>query len=229
MKKIILYALISIFSVSCISYYPGSKAQFVSGEKKYKLTISAKKEHGYSNKYLTFLNFSFGNDSDEWARIKSITLDFNNPDINKKCVVIAGEDLKTWITAVQYKMRVDAYNASMFLGALAFAGVVAGVTSSDTGIQTAGFSTALAASTIDTANHIYRKKSDMERASLFPENHLYREFSIPSGYVVKKFIVLDINKEDFPENIFLTIKLKNKKTSRYKIPIKTRYNNQSNI
>ena len=221
MKQCTLLCLVlALSAVSCASYQPGYLGTSVStGDEKQEvkpsLVVSGEKSSVYSTDYFAFYSLTFTNPTSEWKRIKSATLSFS-PDIdNREGVILSGEDLGTWCSAIELKTEIDNYNRELFLGTAALAASAVSVK----GGSKLSMNVSLAGASVLVLNEVITKKSDLERSELFPANHLYRTFSVPPGLFVRKWAVVRLDRKDQPKEIYVNLTFTDTTTARYKINV----------
>lgn len=221
MKNFVYLILLSLL-FSCASYQPGKYADIVSGDHPADTPITAEVDKQLTTENYTFINFSFGNLGDDWRRVKSVRIDFNNKDLNKKASLIVGDDLQTWSSAIQHKLAIDRYNRDVFWGSIALVGATAAIASGRSGNSSGMAAGSLAYTTslgIMGANSFIDQISDLERASLFPATHLYQPFSIPAGLYSNRWVLLQIKKEDMPRIIYFNVEYLDGKKAYYQIDL----------
>ena len=186
MKNFVYLILLSLL-FSCASYQPGKYADIVSGDHPADTPITAEVDKQLTTDNYTFINFSFGNLGDDWRRVKSVRIDFNNKDLNKKASLIVGDDLQTWSSAIQHKLAIDRYNRDVFWGSIALVGATAAIASGSSGNSSGMAAGSLAYTTslgIMGANSFIDQISDLERASLFQQHIFINPFQYRQGFIL---------------------------------------------
>ena len=191
-----LTLLILIAFTSCASYQTGKEVKDLSDKKmnhskeKPKLKITSKLNRELSTEYFSFIQVDFGNSSDEWIDIGQFNFLADNKNLN----VVLGKKYNEWSESIQNKIAVDRQNSEMVMGAIALGAAVAAGSNAQSGnLANTKLYLALATGSllINDINKISNEISDIERAKLFPRNHLYTNFQVPPGLVSKKWILIE--------------------------------------
>lgn len=219
----LLLSLMLLINFGCASYQSGNYADVVSGSHPSNSPITGRLDSMLTTKHYAVINFSFGNESKEWLRIKKVRLDFNNEDLNKRANIVVGQDIATWAEAIRHKVAIDQWNEQIIWGSIALAGAVtaaaSGSRSDNSSLAYAGVGTYALASGVLVANSIIDTINDLERAKLFPRTHLYQSFSVPAGLYTNRWILLEINQADIPTEIYFNVEYLDGKKAKYKIKI----------
>lgn len=224
MKYLLLSLL--LLNIGCASYQSGGYANVISGDHPSNIPISGKLDSTLTTKHYAVINFTFGNSSKEWLRVKKVRLDFNNEKLNKKANIVVGQDIVTWAESIRHKVAIDQWNKEIIWGSIALAGAVSAAasgSSSNSGLLYAGAGTYALTSGVLVANSIVDKVDDLERAKLFPRTHLYQSFSVPAGLYTNRWILLQIDKGDIPTEVYFDVEYLDGKKAKYKIKIKEVY------
>lgn len=219
--KVILFSLM-VFNLGCASYQAGNYAEVVSGEHPEKAPISGLKDETLSTRNYVMVNFTFGNESDEWLRVKKVRLNFDDQEMNKNINIVVGEDIFTWAESIQHKVEVDQWNRDILLGSFAFVAVAASAAGSGSNspeLQVAGLGLYGASAGIIAANGIIDKVNELERAKLFPRTHLYSSFSVPAGLHSQRWILLQVKDAIVPDHVNFDIEYLDGKRANYRIKI----------
>ena len=220
--KILILVILSSLIFSCASYQSGSYADIVSGEHPDDTPITGYIDKTYTTNYYTLLQFTFGNGSPDWKRVKTVSLDFGSEELNKKVKVTLGKDLEFWAESIKHKITVDQFNTQVFLGSIAAAGTMVAISGTQNGSSSnlkAGALTYTTSLSIDAANDFSNIKDNVERANILPSGHLYKPFAIPAGLITKRWLLLEIEEEKMPHEIYISVTWKNEKQARYKIQV----------
>ena len=189
--KSLLLLFLSLTLISCASYQPGKFVMHDKGFHPKQTPITAKIDQTFTNYPFIMVDFSFGNESLEWKRIKKVEV--LSVDGDKSAKIVVGKDLSAWAKSMSYKIQIDNHNKQMLIGSIAAvsAGVAAyGSASGQKGTALAGMGGLIAVGTIDSINKVFDKIDNLERSALVPEAHLYTPFSIPPKLVTKKWILI---------------------------------------
>jgi hypothetical protein len=216
--KLLILAMALIFN-SCASYQPGKGALIVKGNHPKNTPITGYIDKDFTTDHYVLLQFTFGNKTAEWTRIKNISIDLKTKEANSASVVL-GQDLNDWSDAIQNKIAIDSHNRAVLLGSIAAAGVVTMGASGNRGGIVAGAALYTGSIAVLAANDIADGISDLERAKMIPKGHLYSPISIPAGLVVKRWILLKIPYDKIPGNIYLDVNYEKNGKVRYELPIK---------
>src|SRR5437868_5148085 len=135
MMRLLILLFCLLFSLSCASVHPGNYAQPEDSSNtkesegaakksptKSGLLISGIENTGLSSEFFTAVDLTFENTTSEWARIKSITLDFGDEVLNREIKFPVGSDLAEWGESAQQRKNIRDYNTELILGAIAGAG-----------------------------------------------------------------------------------------------------------
>ena len=188
------FILAVIFFNSCASYQNGNVAQTIDTqnnlkESNLKLKVTGFADRELSTKYFTYLQVEFGNNSDKWIEVEKVFMLYKGT----KLKVVLGSRLTDWANAIQNKIDVDRNNKLTVMGAITAFAAVGAVTNINDGNMAASSSYATVMSGTAIAmevNELSNKITDIERAKIFPENHLYSSFSVPPGLVSKRWLLL---------------------------------------
>jgi len=216
------YALLIILIISsgCASYQSGNYADIVSGTHPSSTPITGNLDSALTTEHFALINFSFGNMTKEWLRVKKVRLDFRDENLNKKVNVVVGQDLVTWAEAINYKRAIDQWNKQIILGTIALAGNIVANIDKNSPLGHVGATTDAFASGMLAGNIIVDTINDLERAKLFPQTHLYQPFSVPAGLYTNRWILLQIKKEDIPSHVYFDVEYLDGKKAKYSIRIK---------
>lgn len=220
----LLLLIIVLVHFGCASYQAGNYAEIISGNHPSDVPITGKLDSTLTTKHYAVINFSFGNGSREWLRIKKVRLDFKNKELNKKVNIVFGQDIITWAEAIRHKVAIDQWNKEVIWGSIALAGAVtaaASGSSSDSNLLYAGAGTYTLASGVLVANGIIDKINDLERAKLFPKTHLYQPFSVPAGLFTNRWVLLQVDRDDIPSEIYFDVEYLNGEKVKYRVRIKS--------
>lgn len=215
--KIFILSLTLLIS-SCASYQPGTGALIVEGNHPKNTPITGYIDQDFTTDHYALVQFTFGNQTENWTRIKNIAIDLKTKEANQASVVL-GQDLNDWSDAIQNKIAIDRHNRAVLLGSIAAAGVVTMGASGNRGGVVAGAALYTGSIGVLAANDIADGISDLERAKMIPKGHLYSNISIPAGLVVKRWILLKIPYDKIPKSIFLDVTYEKNGKVRYELPI----------
>jgi hypothetical protein len=221
--KILSILILSSLFFSCASYQEGNDAFIVKGEHPSDTPITGYIDKPYSTTYYTLLQFTFGNNSPDWKRIKSVNLDFDNNVLNKKIKVTLGDDLGYWADSIKHKLAVDNFNTQVVLGSIAAAGAATAISGANSGNSSTVNTGSLAYATsmaVAGVNDFSSSKKSLSRAKLLPVGHLYKPFSIPAGLVTKRWLLLEVVNEEMPKIVYLDVVYNNDEKVRYKIQVR---------
>lgn len=227
MTKLFIFILISIsiLFTGCASYLEGNDVMHIAGEHPENTPLTGYIDQTYSTKHYTLLQFQFGNDSHVWKRIKNVKLDMKTPK-GKKAQVVLGQDLVDWSDAIAHKVAVDNYNKSIVLGSIASIGALSAIHGSSKGnssLSKAGISLLSGTVAVQGVDQLITNLDNIQRAKILPKGHLLSPISIPAGLVVKRWILLKIDRDDVPETINFEITYENNKKALYELKIKNTY------
>ena len=200
--KTLTLTLMLLLVASCASYNPGKYADVVQGEHPEDFPINAEVVNNYSEDNYTFVNFTFGNLSNDWRRIKKIrVLSIGG---NEKSRIIIGQDLRYWAEGMERKIKIDRHNSQVMWGSISGALLVgAGVASYNNNknltIGLAGG--AIAAASVNDVNYVIDKLDALEMANLVPNSHLYMPFSIPPNLFLARWVLFESPDGDKPNFI----------------------------
>ncbi len=211
---------VALFVSSCASYQPGQGALIVKGNHPRNTPITGYIDQDFTTDHYALIQFTFGNQTEDWTRIKSISLDLKSQEANKASVVL-GQDLTDWSDAIQNKIAIDQHNREVLLGSIAAAGVVTMAASGNRGGAIAGAALYTGSVGVLAANEIADGISELERAKMIPRGHLYSNISIPAGLVVKRWILLKIPYGKIPNSIYLEVTYEKHGKVTYELPIRT--------
>lgn len=217
MKHLITF-LITLLIVSCASKHPGRKAENLSKDDLLGLVISGRKVTSLSDKYHSFIDFTFENTGPDWKRIKSIEF-----SCGKKCDdkinIIVGKDIVIWAEAMKEKKAISDYNSKLLLGSLAVAGAVTAGVSNSNGTTAAGLGAYAVGMGGLAAKGISKNLGKLQTSKQVPEQHIYSPFAVPSELFVRRWILLNHKASDSPLDAILTVNTINNKTQKYKIRV----------
>jgi hypothetical protein len=218
--KTILSLLFALTLSSCASYQSGNAVMHISGDHPENTPLTGYIDETYSSASYTLLQFQFGNETTEWKRIKNIKLDMLTPN-GKKAQVVLGQDLNDWADAIAHKVAVDQHNRAVVLGSIAAAGAVLAVSGPKTNSRQTKAGLALMSGTIAVQNigDYVSRLDDLQRAQIIPRGHLYSPISIPAGLVVKRWIVLKIERGDIPNKIHFEVTYSDNKKAKYELSL----------
>lgn len=164
------------------------------------LKISGKIDKDYSSEYFGFIDLCFENKSDNWVDIKEVNVYFRKDAVNSNVRFSSGRDLAHWKKSMDEIIEREQHQKRVVLGTLtAFSYGVNQLSSNDnvkavSGVSTIGLGSSIAVS------EFRKKRKDIERSKIFPENHLLSDqFIIPPGLHSKKFVLLNsYNHDEIP-------------------------------
>ncbi len=200
MKFKIFPAILLFFVISCASVSDRYTArQYLENgklsdkkETKLGLQISAEEDSSMGSKYFGLVQVTLENRSQEWVKVKKVSIDFGSEDCNQNIKIVSGNEISTWYDATSKRNQISEYNRNLFLGALALAGTAAVAGSSKDGVKMAGAAGTLGAITALTVSDINKNLNRLEYAKIFPETHLMAgPFLIPPGLFAKKWVLLN--------------------------------------
>lgn len=193
-------ALTALLLSSCASYLPtdSTNVKEVNG-----LEVATKVDEGLSTDKFTLVNFYFGNNTDEWVRMKGVRV-LNYGD-DQSYSIIKGQDLITWSKSIQYKKAIDDYNTQLWLDSIMVAATVSTI-AINARARTSGNRTrpkigVLALGGLATANAIRSYENELRKiqgTNFVPDDYASSSFSIPPGLVTKQWLLLMVDKKDYP-------------------------------
>jgi hypothetical protein len=207
---------------SCASYQTGGDVMHISGDHPENTPLTGYIDEAYSTESYTLLQFQFGNYTTDWRRIKKISLDMITP-AGKKAQVVLGQDLNDWSDAISHKIAIDDHNKAVLFGAIAATGAalaVSGMSKGNFSQSKAGLALMSGTVAIQSVDQFVTNLDNLQRSQIIPRGHLYSPISIPAGLVVKKWILLKIQKEDIPNKIQFDITYENDKKAKYELKLK---------
>lgn len=213
--------LIMLFLTSCASYNPGEYAHVKKGKHPKNVPINAEYYRDYSNFPLHFVNVTFGNQSEDWRRVKSVKV--TNVGGIAKSRIIVGPDLVYWSKGITRKLKIDSHNNRMILGAIMGAFAVGAGVSANNGNYDLGIGLAagaLATATVADINSIFERIDSLEIAKLVPPDHLYSPFSIPPNLYITKWVVFQTPGGELPKFIDFEVKYLSGETASYRTKLR---------
>ena len=193
MKNITQLLLIGIFLivlVNCASIHQRYEALPADpGAPPPELAVSSEENRDLSSEYFGEVNFTFENKTKKWIRIKKVSLDFNDPVINKAIRIPIGADLVAWAKAAQHNKEIHDYNTALVLGSAMALGAGIALSNGNPTIHSAGAVT-LVGSTLSLATlDLLEQKNRLRSSGLVPDSHLLSdEFVVPPGLHTMKWI-----------------------------------------
>ena len=182
--------VVTLFSLmGCASYQGGESSNVEKGENKRGYKVSASIDNQISSSNYRLVNIYHGNKSNDWVRLKRIKVVNINDGDEKTAEIVSGRDLVNWAESAKYMKKVDDWNRDILLGSIALAGAVAG-SSSSTDLSNAGLGLYMASSSALVANGIMDGLTDIERAKLYPNTHIYSPFSVPAQMYLKRWLLI---------------------------------------
>jgi len=217
MKVILILA--SLLNFGCASYQAGRYAEVVSGEHPNNTPITGKLDRTLSTDHYAVIHFNFGNNSDQWLRVKKVRLDFQDKKLNKVINLVIGKDISTWAESISHKIAIDQWNRDIIIGSIAIAGAVVGGNSGSSDLAKAGAAVYSGAYGVLVANQMIDQMNNLGRSNLFPRTHLYQSFSVPAGLFTKRWVLLQINRKEVPDHIYFNVEYLDGSKAKYKVKL----------
>lgn len=167
---------------------------FLGAESKTGLVVTAQINPLLSSEHFAYLDITFRNTTQNWIRLKSVTLTFGSQEIDKHVMIVNGQDLVAWQKAVVRKMNIDAANKASAKSLLVLAGLTIGAVSDNDTMRIAGTSLAVGAAvslSLDEYSR-WRNLNTTENTPWFPEYHLYAsQIIVPPDYFDDRWILIN--------------------------------------
>lgn len=170
MNKLLFLAVCLLVS-SCASIEKDIIA--TQGTVKHKrLKISAELNDRLSSEYFGMLEFSFENQTSEWIRISSVSVDINNKMLSKASRFTSGAELAVWAKAIKKRNQIDDYNKAVAYSAII--GISSVTAASSSSNKTKGVATGVAATGLTslTIEQFSNQKNKAENSNIYPSGHL---------------------------------------------------------
>jgi len=191
----LITVVLTLVLIGCASQQPGEFAKVIEGDHPQNTPLTAYVDETYSTDKFMFINITFGNQNEQWTRVKAARIYFSD-ELDRTTSIIVGQDLMSWAEAMTHKVQVDQHNRNVWLGSAVAALAATSVVASSNGNNNLALGTLGAVSgivTIDAINKTIKKAEAIQRASLVPDGHLYSgPFSIPPGLVTTRWVLLQI-------------------------------------
>lgn len=234
MKLKISTLLASMLLASCANLHNGNFASPEGSDSSRKSTsgivISGIENDDLSSEYFGEIDFTFENTTADWVRIKNITIDFDDPTINKAVRVPVGSDLISWAKAAEQDKQIRDYNTSLVLGSVMTVGAFAAGASHNPGVRGLGADALIGSAGGLTLMGLREERENAELAKLVPPSHLMSDdFVIPPGLHTKKWLALytkDPHSIPFISTVTISYSLENGKTERAKLKFRSAYSSK---
>ena len=177
---------------SCASYQTGNFAYRESGKHPAAFPITAEVDKALASDNFIVINFTFGNLSNSWKRVKKVRLKFKDKKENENIKITVGNDLTAWREGINHKVAIDKYNRDVLLGSLAMAGAAIASTSNKSSNIKAGLILTSASISVGATNELIDKIDGLHRGAIVPQTHLYNPFSVPPKLYIKRWVVLEV-------------------------------------
>lgn len=200
------FLLVLLMLVGCASEHPGDYVRLNSGENPENLRISVDTDSTYTYGPYVFYNIVFGNEGDEWIRVKNVEIDDfpKAPDAR----IIVGQDLVSWDLSMQRKLSIEGHNRNLVVGTLATVALVGAAVAGakgNTGGAIAGLAATGGVLTVDGINRAMRKATEAERATVVPPEHIYSSFTVPPSLTTAKWLLVQFPGQVIPCNLNMTV------------------------
>lgn len=215
--KIISYLLVMTVISSCASHQKGNYADILKGEHPDPLPITAFVDESKSTENFKVINIQFNNESDDWVRVKKAYV----KNINNKAIIniTKGEDIQDWKNSFLTYNKIENHNSNMaFVGAIGLAalGTVAGIATGNGELAHGSHAVMQGTAAVHGIDSIDDSVEDLENSKLRNENYLSKKFSIPPGFVQKKWVLLQVSKKKDLKFFDFVVVYKNKKKQKVK-------------
>lgn len=215
-----LHSLILLFFITaCASYQPGKDAEIVSGQHPSNFPIFVDVDYELSTNNFLFLNITYGNNSNEWIRIKSNSIHLT-PELESKVYIPVGQDLKSWVDSINYVRKIDSYNHQLLVNSLATIGLAtaaAGAGGNNDFFATLGMGLTTTVFTVEAFNEVNDKINDLQRSQLIPMTHFYAPTSVPPGLYTKRWILLQYKDSHPPCQLDFQLEYLDGRQANYKV------------
>lgn len=172
---------------------------FFGAESKTGLVVTAQINQLLSSEHFAYLDITFRNTTQDWVRLKSVTLTFGSQEIDKHIMIVNGQDILAWQRAVIRKMNIDATNKRETSSVLGFIGVALGAASDNDTMRIAGTSLVVASAvslSLDEYSR-WRNLNTTENTPWFPEYHLHASpIVVPPDYFDDRWILINTRDHD---------------------------------
>lgn len=155
------------------------------------LIVSGEENQQLASEHFAAFDFAFENTTSKWIRIKSASIDFGDAAVNDKVKIIVGRDLVAWSEASAREAAISSHNTAVVLGAIAAVGAATAMSSQDPNVAKAGAYTFLGSSAALSVTGMLQRRSEVEKARVVPESHLYsQDFIVPPKLHTKKWVAI---------------------------------------
>jgi hypothetical protein len=197
--------LICLLLCSCASLHNSNLAQPIASDSDGKtsqkgLVMSSEEMTDLSSEYFASFDFTIENTSSSFLKIKSLKLDFGDPDVNQKVQIPKGRELISWAAAAQQNRNIRDYNTRLVLDSLVVLGagaIATGNNAATIGGAVVGGGALATSATRDVLSRKERvEKSELgadpsQQDSMVPSTHLAAgSFIVPPGMHAKKWVTL---------------------------------------
>ena len=220
MQKFFILSVLLL--TSCASYQSGKEAKLENSDGTKKIVedikVTAERNREFSTPHFSYIQVDFGNKTDEWFDISKVRLNIADDTIK----IILGDRLVDVSQGLQNMVAIDRHNQQMVLGAIAGVAFVGAASSGSSNSLEAmkSYSVVMAGAAVASdVNTLTDKISDLERAKIFPKNHLYSPFTLPPGLVNKRWIIVQHAPNVRINNLAFDVFPKKGKKRRYSVPL----------
>jgi hypothetical protein len=189
------------------------------------LVVSGQENTALASRYFGVLDFTFENTSQDWIRIKAVKVDFGDDKINQNIVFTSGRDIKIWHESIEKRNVIRDFNTETILSAIAGFGAGMALSSHNSDIQKIGTMAAIGSVTSLSAYEFNKFVDKIEKAEIFPQNHLLaRGFIIPPGLSVKKWLLINSQNHaaiGYTTNLFLEYETEHGRKEKVKLDFRS--------
>ncbi len=212
------FLCLSLFLFSCASYQNGKVANEYGKTLKKDLYVTAYQDFEYSTPHFSYIQVEFGNKTNDWFDVSKVLVNYKGDDLQ----IVLGPRLVDWANGIENKVAVDRHNNDLLLGTLAVGAMVAASSSANQGnfAATQSYIAVMAGTAVaGSVNELSNEVSDIERAKVFPQGHLYTPFSAAPGLVNKRWILIQHAPGVQITSFSFDVYLKNKEKRTYNVKI----------
>lgn len=159
------------------------------------LLISGSVIDQYTTRHFKFIEFTFENTSNSWARLKNLKLDLGDPFLNDNVIITSGRDLGAWIEGIKNMRDIDEHNKKI-LWSFIFSTASSIAPSLSRAPHGAWYHVDAVANGLANAMAISTFNQDLERlrnVNVFPDSHLYSgDLAVPAGLFLRRWMVVYI-------------------------------------
>ena len=189
------------------------------------LLISAEIDTIMSNRNFGFIRITIENTSDKWIRINKASLSFGSKIINNNVRFVSGNQLSYYLDAVKFlekeKNKVIAQNQAAWTGFAAGLAATAATVNNSSG-QSSQYNSSLSINlgliNSLSISQMIKNRKKLKSSEIFPKGHLlHKDFVIPPGLFVRKWIVFNTTKHEkigFLQKAFFRYKSKKGRTEK---------------